>query len=160
MPAPASRIAWASWRRPSRWAAPRHLRKSPRPSCSCSRTPPPTSPAPYCGSLVGARLGGAMAKAQHMGLSALAVGVLCTAAIPIGATGAETVAKPQPLKCDIGPVTRTYGATQWQVYSCADQRSVVILSAPGSPAAPFYFMFSPGTDGYRLYGEGTGSKDA
>lgn len=101
-----------------------------------------------------------MAKAQHMGFPALAVGVLCTAAIPICATGAETVAKPQPLKCDIGPVTKTYGATQWQVYSCADQRSVVILSTPGSPAAPFYFMFSPGKDGYRLYGEGTGSKDA
>jgi len=66
----------------------------------------------------------------------------------------------QPLKCDIGPVARTYGATQWLVYSCDDNRSVVIVSAPGNPATPFYFFFFPSADGYQLNGEGTGQKDA
>jgi hypothetical protein len=32
------------------------------------------------------------------------------------------------------------------------------VSAPGSAAAPFYFIFSPVGKGYHLRGEGTGSK--
>ena len=87
----------------------------------------------------------------------LAVIALCAVSALSSTTAAQTAA---PLKCNIGPIAKTYGATQWQVYSCNDQRTVVILSAPGNPAAPFYFMFSPGKDGYRLQGEGTGSKDA
>jgi hypothetical protein len=74
--------------------------------------------------------------------------------------GQESAPQPQPLKCNIGPVARTYGMTPWLVYSCDDDRSVVIISAPGNPAMPFYFMFSPSGDGYKLYGEGTGRKEA
>jgi len=87
--------------------------------------------------------------------------VLWTAltALPSSAVG-EDASTPEPLKCDTGPVARTYGKTQWLVYSCDDQRSVVIVSAPGSPAAPFYFIFFPSEGGYRLRGEGTGRKDA
>lgn len=66
----------------------------------------------------------------------------------------------QPLKCDIGPVTKTYGKTQWLVYSCSDGRTVVIVSAPGNPALPFYFTLYPQGNGYQLGGEGTGRKDA
>ncbi len=72
----------------------------------------------------------------------------------------EVVSKPQPLKCDIGPVSKTYGKTQWLVYSCDDNRSLVFVSAPGNPATPFYFRLSPHEKEYRLTGEGTGSKDA
>ena len=57
-------------------------------------------------------------------------------------------------------MTKTYGGTKWLVYSCDDNRTVVIVAAPGSPAMPFYFMFYPTKDGYHLYGEGTGNKDA
>jgi hypothetical protein len=64
------------------------------------------------------------------------------------------------LNCDIGPISKSYGKTQWYVYSCDDNRSVVVVSAPGNPATPFYFMFSPNESGYRLVGEGTGRKDA
>jgi hypothetical protein len=64
------------------------------------------------------------------------------------------------LRCDIGPVTKTYGKTAWLVYSCADGRTLAIVAAPGNPANPFYFMFYPKEGGYGLYGEGAGRKKA
>jgi hypothetical protein len=72
----------------------------------------------------------------------------------------EVDSKPQQLRCDIGPINKTYGKTQWLVYSCTDKRTLVIISAPENPAAPFYFTFSPHESGYQLSGEGTGRKDA
>jgi hypothetical protein len=74
----------------------------------------------------------------------------------IGKSSGQT---PQALKCDVGPITKTFAETQWLVYSCDDNRSVVIVTATGNPAMPFYFLFSPGEGGYRLSGEGTGRKD-
>src|SRR5262249_32295951 len=75
---------------------------------------------------------------------------------PLSATAEE----PKLLNCDIGPATKTYGKTQWLVYSCSDARTVVIVSAPGNPAMPFSFAFYPKRNGYQLSGEGTGRKDA
>jgi hypothetical protein len=46
----------------------------------------------------------------------------------------------------------------WLLYSCDDGKSLVVVSAPGSPAAPFYFMLWAQGAGYHLSGEGTGSK--
>lgn len=63
-----------------------------------------------------------------------------------------------PLQCSIGPVTKVYGSTPWLVYSCNDASSVVVVSAPGSAASPFYFFFHPDGAGYHLTGEGPGSK--
>jgi len=79
---------------------------------------------------------------------------LIFAAMPLVATAAV------PLQCDIGPVTKVFGAVPWLVYSCNDATSLVFLSAPGSPASPFYFIFSLEGSSYRLRGEGTGSKTA
>ena len=62
------------------------------------------------------------------------------------------------LKCDQGPANRTFGKSPWLVYGCNDGRSVVVVTAPGSPAMPFYFMFSFSAGAYHLVGEGTGSK--
>ena len=62
--------------------------------------------------------------------------------------------------CSIGPVAKTYGDSDWMVYSCSDGKSVVVVTAEGSPAAPFYFMLLPSTDEVRLYGEGIGTKSA
>ncbi len=88
---------------------------------------------------------------------ALISGVLWTAVTTsLPATGEER----QPLKCDIGPVAKTYGKTQRLVYSCSDERTVVIVSAPGNPAMPFYFTFYTQGNGYQLSGEGAGPKDA
>jgi hypothetical protein len=61
-----------------------------------------------------------------------------------------------PLQCDIGPITKEFGSVPWLLYSCDDGKSLVVVSAPGSPAAPFYFFFSPEGRGYHLRGEGTG----
>ena len=66
----------------------------------------------------------------------------------------------ESLKCEAGPLTKVFGKAPWLVYGCDDGRSVIVVSAPGNPAMPFYFMFSPDKSGYRLVGEGTGSKDA
>ena len=41
---------------------------------------------------------------------------------------------------------------------CSDNKSVVVISAPNSPAAPFYFIFFPKDGKYVLVGEGTGAK--
>jgi hypothetical protein len=65
-----------------------------------------------------------------------------------------------PLDCGTGPVTKPFGGVPWLVYGCSDQRSVVLMSAPGSPAMPFYFMFSASGSAHRLIGEGTGNKAA
>jgi hypothetical protein len=65
----------------------------------------------------------------------------------------------QRLKCDTGPLQRTYAATQWLVYSCEDTRSLVFVTPQGNPAMPFYFFLRLSDGGYRLEGEGTGNKD-
>ena len=36
----------------------------------------------------------------------------------------------------------------------------MIVSAPGNPATPFYFTLLPTDAGHRLFGEGTGKKEA
>jgi hypothetical protein len=71
---------------------------------------------------------------------------------------APVIAAAAPLQCDIGPVTKVFGTVPWLLYSCDDGKSLVVVSAPGSAAAPFYFFFSPEGRGYHLRGEGTGSK--
>src|ERR1700735_4271410 len=71
---------------------------------------------------------------------------------------APIVVTAAPLPCDIGPITTVFGSVPWLLYSCDDGKSLVVVSAPGSAAAPFYFMFSPEAGGYHLRGEGTGSK--
>ena len=62
------------------------------------------------------------------------------------------------LNCNVGPANKTYGGTTWYVYACDDQHSIVVVSAPGSAAMPFYFMFAFKDGKYRLVGEGTGNK--
>src|SRR5258708_6022499 len=48
---------------------------------------------------------------------------------------------PTQLNCKSGPLTRTFGKTSWYVYGCDDGHSVVVITAPGNPAMPFYFFF-------------------
>jgi hypothetical protein len=64
------------------------------------------------------------------------------------------------LKCEVGPVAKSYGGTNWLLYACDDGHSIVIVSGQGNPATPFYFMFSWKDGAYRLHGEGTGDKKA
>src|ERR1700733_1568482 len=68
------------------------------------------------------------------------------------------VALAVPLSCDVGPATMTFGGAPWLIYSCNDPSTVIVVSAPGSPAAPFYFSLSFENGSYRIRGEGTGAK--
>jgi hypothetical protein len=63
-----------------------------------------------------------------------------------------------PLDCSAGPLNRSFGAVPWLVYGCSDNQSVVVMSAPGSPAAPFYFMLFRKEGKYVVVGEGMGPK--
>lgn len=67
---------------------------------------------------------------------------------------------PPPMECKTGPVSRTFGGTEWIVYSCDDQSSMVLVSARGNPAFPFYFLLTREVETYRIEGEGTGDKKA
>jgi hypothetical protein len=89
-------------------------------------------------------------SSHHIALSSVAA-LWAAMVVPL-ALGAE-------LKCDVGPVRKTYGMTQWLVYSCDDARTLVIVSDPESPAAPFYFTAYPKDGGYQIEGEGTGRKE-
>lgn len=93
-----------------------------------------------------------------MNWRAVLIGV-CTALSAGNACGQAPASQPQ-LRCDIGPVTRMYGQSQWLVYGCSDDRSVILVSAPGNPASPFVFSFIFQGSAYRLHGQGTGSKAA
>ena len=94
-----------------------------------------------------------MGYAKRMALSAVLFGVVLN---PLFAVAEDE----DTFNCTIGPITKTFGQAQWLVYSCNDDKTVVIVSAPGSPAMPFYFTFLPTDAGHRLFGEGTGNKEA
>lgn len=66
----------------------------------------------------------------------------------------------EAMDCSIGPVEKTFGGTRWLVHGCSDGKSVVVLSAPGNPAMPFYFFLFASEEGYRLHGEGAGDRAA
>ncbi|MBO9685096.1 MAG: hypothetical protein J7598_00660 [Mitsuaria chitosanitabida] len=83
-------------------------------------------------------------------------GLLLASSLCSGAN-AQDVQAP-PLDCSTGPVTKVFGSVPWLVYGCSDDKSLVVVSAPGSPAAPFYFMFFQKDGKYVVYGEGTGAK--
>ncbi len=88
----------------------------------------------------------------------LAVVFLIAALVSIVARGEQAAPTPA-MKCDFGPITKTYGTTPWLVYSCDDGRYVLIVAAPKSPAAPFMFRFAARDDGYVLQSQGTGDKE-
>ena len=76
-------------------------------------------------------------------------------------TAASITSPPQEtpsLQCEVGPVKKVYGDTQWLVYSCSDGASVVVVADEGNPALPFYFMLFARDGSYQLGGEGTKAK--
>jgi hypothetical protein len=78
--------------------------------------------------------------------------VLSIALICISSFG---FAEPKKLNCEVGPITKTFGGSNWLVYSCGDFQSVIFVTAPGSPAMPFVFIHADG----KLQGEGNGKKE-
>jgi hypothetical protein len=86
---------------------------------------------------------------------ALTLGLLAN-----GAQSATTSSVGAGLSCKSGPLSKTFGNSSWLVFGCDDNRTAVVVAAPGNPASPFYFTLSVGNDGYRLTGEGTGNRRA
>lgn len=65
-----------------------------------------------------------------------------------------------PLECKAGPLSKSFGGNDWLVYACNDDKSVVVVSASGNPAMPFYFSISLIDGRYVVHGEGKGDKSA
>lgn len=59
------------------------------------------------------------------------------AALFCAPASAEPVAKTTHFVCDVGPVTKHFGRSDWQVLSCGDGRSLLFRSLPGNPGADF-----------------------
>jgi len=89
---------------------------------------------------------------------------MISAAIPfvlaLAFSGTPAAGERPHLDCHVGPVTKSYGNNDWLVYSCSDNRSVVVVAKPENPAFEFYFILVPGPDKVDLYGEGVGDKTA
>lgn len=81
--------------------------------------------------------------------------LVCTATLyPFLAESAQSPMPGADLQCNTGPVSKAYGRRLWLVYSCEDNKSLAVVSAPGNPAFPFYFMFSPVGDKYEIHADG------
>jgi hypothetical protein len=79
----------------------------------------------------------------------------------LAGTPTDQPAEQPALQCDIGPVTRQFGGSDWLVYGCADGHSVVVAAGTPNPATPFFFIITPdGSGGIELHGEGTGAQSA
>lgn len=79
-------------------------------------------------------------------------------ALPLSAVAQQGNDRGPALDCSTGPVSKNYGATPWLVYACSDGKSIVAVTASGSPAGPFYFMVYPKDGKHVVVGEGTGPK--
>ena len=88
--------------------------------------------------------------------------VLAAAMIPLLCPLACAQADPNAphLTCEVGPVEKTFGSTLWLAYSCDDNRSLILVSAPGNPAMPFVYSLIAKGKTYQVSGEGTGNKAA
>lgn len=83
--------------------------------------------------------------------------LLACAVTSLPAHAQEAAATP-PLDCSSGPLHQTYGVAPWLVFACSDNKSVVVVSAPGNKGNPFFFKLFV-KDGVRqVVGEGAGSK--
>ena len=67
---------------------------------------------------------------------------------------------PERIECKAGPIQRSFGGTDWLTYGCSDHLTLIVVSAPGNPAVPFYFALSKANGGVRIVGEGNGDKRA
>ncbi len=79
---------------------------------------------------------------------------------PASAESRQDAQSPQAMRCETGPITKTFGGTEWIVYSCDDEVSLVVVSAQGNPAFPFFFYLQRKAESYQVVGEGNGDKRA
>jgi hypothetical protein len=88
--------------------------------------------------------------------------LLIAFSLACGATSCAiaAAAPDNPLSCNVGPVTKSYGGGQWLVYGCSDGKSIVLVTPQENPGFPFVFSFLYTSNSMTLHGEGTGNKQA
>jgi hypothetical protein len=86
--------------------------------------------------------------------------LLWLAACPLIASADASASYQLPLNCTQGPITKSFGNSNWLAYSCSDGKTVALVSAPGNLAMPFLFTLFPRDGVYYVSGEGTGPKSA
>ncbi|MCB9975217.1 MAG: hypothetical protein H6856_06235 [Rhodospirillales bacterium] len=72
----------------------------------------------------------------------------------------NTVYAEEALNCNIGPAHKSIGETDWLVYSCGNETTLVFVSDKGSAAFPFVFTMMVQEDLLLTTGQGNGSKEA
>jgi len=86
---------------------------------------------------------------------------LAALALLLGLTATACFAGEGPsIRCDIGPVSKDFGKSQWLAYSCSDRTSLMFIAAPDNPAAPLYVFLHLRGGAYQLQSEGAGDKAA
>ena len=83
--------------------------------------------------------------------------VFFTAALFSTSALGGSVAKTTHFVCDVGPVKKTYGHSDWLIHSCGDGRTLLFQSAPGNP--PANFSISIEKDGIERGGASTENKN-
>ena len=63
-----------------------------------------------------------------------------------------------PVRCMIGPLTKTIGGNAWLVYACSDGKSLAVVSTANVAPTWFYYIVVPEGDGYAVRGESSGDK--
>jgi hypothetical protein len=63
--------------------------------------------------------------------------VLLAAILPSSSASGDPVAKTTHFVCDVGPLNKHLGQSDWRIYSCGDGRTLLFQSAPRSPPANF-----------------------
>ncbi|HVI57741.1 MAG TPA: hypothetical protein VM619_02555 [Luteimonas sp.] len=79
--------------------------------------------------------------------------VLALLLAPLSAAAAEPEA---PLACQSGPVQREFGQTTWNIYACADDKSIVVVPLTAINGEFGYFFVTPNGQEVVVAGEGWG----
>jgi hypothetical protein len=64
------------------------------------------------------------------------------------------------LTCETGPIVKTFGATQWKVYSCNEERHLMFVAVPGSAAGQVLFMVFWENGHWSVMDMGSGTRAA
>jgi len=74
---------------------------------------------------------------SNIATARLTFATLILAALFASPVLADPVAKTTHFVCDVGPVTKHFGHSDWQILSCGDGRTLLFQSLPGKPGADF-----------------------
>jgi len=75
-------------------------------------------------------------------------------------TATPAAAADERLECLTGPLRMTVGGTPWDVNSCSDGRSLVLIATDDNPAAPYHFLVRPRGSAVSVAGQGNGNAAA